>query len=211
MYQQVSFAKFFPIALMVGVFAFLLLWIGGMYGVQAWVVFIAWAMWYAIGPTLSVRKKRFVKNLIGGLGGVVYAIVFLLLIPTFSQFAGSFAVPVLAFLAGVTIILLELTDWFEVATSYFFTFAGFFAYAFGKFGVGDYGILFSGKIGMIDGYVADGLWYTAYLLIGLAIGFMTDFLRFQILKGEGLPDESQQRTIFDRESPPTTSPPVMRP
>ncbi len=159
-------------------------------------------MWYVIGPTLHIRKKRFIENVIGALGGVVYAVVFLMLIPVLVGLFGSFTIPVLGFLAGMTIVLLELTRLFEVATSYFFTFAGYFAFVFaaGAFGaMGDYGILFSGSYGAFASYVGDAFQYALLILVGFAIGFTTDTMRFWILSMQGLKDETQQKTVFDSE------------
>lgn len=183
--QQPSFLKFLPVTLNVGIWVFIWLWVGLAYNLVLWIPFISWAMWYMVGPTWSVRKKRFHKNIIGALGGTLYAAVFIALIPAFSSVFGSFAIPVLGFLAGMTIVLLELTNWFEYATAYFFTFAGYFAFAFGGFA--------SGAI------FQDILYFLALILAGFLLGFITDTIRVYILKAEGLTDESLQYTIFDRE------------
>ncbi len=201
--QQVPFWKFLPVTINVGIFAFLWLWFGLSYGLTLWVPFISWPMWYVIGPTLRIRKRRFGENCIGALGGIVYAVAFLMLIPPLVGTFGMFTIPVLGFLAGMTIVLLELTRLFEVATSYFFTFAGYFAFVFaaGAFGaIGDYNVLFTGAYGAAGAYLRDSLYYTALILLGFGIGFVTDTMRYWILYVQGLKDESQQKTIFDKET-----------
>lgn len=182
---QVPFLKFLPVTINMGIWVFIWLWIGLQYNLVLWIPFISWAMWYMVGPALSLRKKRFHKNLIGALGGTFYAAAFIALIPVFSTIFGNFAIPVLGFLAGMTIVLLELTDWFEYAVAYFFTFAGYFAYAFGGFGPA--------------GWVQGIAYYLALILAGFALGFITDSLRFYLLRAQGLTDESMQKTIFDKE------------
>ncbi len=203
MQQQVPFLKFLPVTINVGIFAFLWLWIGLTYALPLWIPFIGWSLWYVIGPTLRVRKQRFSANCIGALGGIVYAVAFILLVPWFLPMFGSFTIPVLGFLAGMTIVLLELTRRFEVATSYFFTFAGYFAFAFAGTAFGataDYGTIFSGNYGPMFAYFRDALFFAALILVGFGIGLVTDTMRFWILYIQGLKDESQQKTVFDKET-----------
>ena len=92
----------------------------------------------------------------------------------------------LVFIAGTAIVLLELTNWFELAPAYFFSFAGFFAYLFGGF-AGDAGMTFS-SIGM----------YIGLLLVGTGLGIATIFLRKFWLDMMKVP-EDQRQTIFDKE------------
>ena len=200
--MQVSFLKFLPVTINVGIFAFLWLWIGLKYELVLWVTFIGWSMWYVMGPSLAVRRRRAAKNFVGAVGGVLYAIIFILLIPKLYPYFGGYTIPALGFLAGMTIVLLELTNWFEVATSYFFTFAGYFGFAFACAafgGLGDYAGIFQGVYGPAGGYIRDVIYFIAMIAIGFGIGFVTDTMRFWILYAEGLKDESQQKTIFDKE------------
>lgn len=201
--MQVPFLKFLPVTINVGIWAFVWLWVGLQYGLVLWIPFISWSMWYIIGPTWTLRKKRFPKNLIGAISGTIYAIAFILLIPAATEIFGPYGIPALGFLAGMTIVLLELTNWFEYAMSYFFTFGGYFAYAFGgSFGAaGDYASIFQGSIGALFGYTQDVVYFLALILAGFLLGFITDFFRYHILKAEGLGDESMQKTIFDKEAP----------
>lgn len=199
--NQPTFLKFLPVTIHVGIWAFIWLWAGVSFGWVLWIPFISWAGWYSIGPTHAMRKKRFLKNLIGAFGGIVYAVAFILLIPIFANVFGSFAIPALGFLAGMTIVLLELTNWFEWAVGYFFTFAGFFAYAFGAFGAaGDYAIIFTGSWGPAAGYITDVGYFFLFIVVGFALGFVTDFGRVKLLNMAGYATEAEQKTIFDRES-----------
>ena len=200
--MQVPFKKYMPVAIHVGVWVFIWLWVGLRFGMVLWIPFISWSMWYIIGPSWSIRKKRFYKNLIGAIGGTVYAVAFILLIPVAANLFGSFAIPMLGYFAGLTILLLELTDWFEYAMSYFFTFGSYFAFAFagGAYGaVGDYGIVFAGSWGSAAGYIQDFAYFMALILVGFFLWYFTDIVRYKILAHEGLTDESQQKTIFDKE------------
>ncbi|KKS38215.1 MAG: hypothetical protein A3G49_02125 [Candidatus Sungbacteria bacterium RIFCSPLOWO2_12_FULL_41_11] len=201
--MQPKFLQYLPVAAHIGLWVFIWLWAGLTWGLVLWIPFISWSMWYIIGPTFSLRKKRFNKNLIGAVGGTVYAIVFILLIPVASKLFGFYGIPVLGFFAGLTIVLLELTNLFEYAMSYFFTFGSYFAFAFaGKaFGaVGDYGIVFAGTVGPLEGYMKDVVYFLFLVFVGFLLGFITDIARDKILKMEGLADDSAQKTIFDREA-----------
>lgn len=188
--MQPSFLKFLPVTINVGIWAFLWLWIGLRFELPLWVPFVGWALWYSIGPTLALRTKRFPKNLIAAAGGTVYAVVFILLIPVFTSIFGGFAIPVLGFLAGMSIVLLELTKWFEWAVGYFFVFAGYFAFAF----AGE-------TFGATGEFARDIPYYFILILVGFGLGFITDTVRFKILRAEGLRTEAEMKTIFDTETP----------
>lgn len=188
--MQPSFLKFLPVTINVGIWVFLWLWVGLKLELALWIPFVGWALWYSIGPTWALRTKRFPKNLIAAIGGTAYAVVFILLIPVFTDIFGGFAIPVLGFLAGMSIVLLELTKWFEWAVGYFFAFAGYFAFAF----AGE-------AFGATGNYFQDVPLYLVLILAGFGLGFITDTIRFKILRAEGLPTEAEMKTIFDKELP----------
>jgi hypothetical protein len=134
----------------------------------------------------GAKYSRLHKEIIGLTGGVVFAAVLLYLLPFFGKiFGASWSLPVLVFLAVFLIVLLELTDWFELAPAYFFGFAGYFALLFGG----------SAPAQMTSGNLFS-YWYL--LMLGLGLGVLTQFFRnaiFDILK---VPPE-QRETVFDKE------------
>lgn len=179
-----SLSKFLPAAASVGVLAALWVAVGSAYELVLWVPFLSWALVFGAG---AGKVSRVPKELIGLVGGTVAAIVVLLLLPVFSSVLGdTLALPLLVFLAGTLIVLLELTDWFELAPAYFFSFAGYFAYLFGGF------------TGVDTVTVESTLLYLALLFVGTGLGVVTIFARkfwFDMLK---VPQE-QRQTIFDKE------------
>lgn len=186
--MQPSLGKFLPVTIHVGVWVFLWLWVGLTYSLILWLPFISWATWYAIGPTWELRKKRALKNVVGAFGGTIVAIVFIMLIPFFTSIFGDFAIPVLGFLAGMFIVLLELTDLFEWALGYFYAFASYFAFAFA-----------GAAFGATESHVTNFMIFFGHLLVGFVLGAITDIVRVKILKAEGLFTEGEQQTIFDKE------------
>ena len=186
-----SFVKFLPVALMVGVTAAAYLFAGAQLGIVLWVPFLTWALFYATGPSHAMRMKRLSRNILGAVGGTFFAAVFILLIPVLTSWGLSFpvTVAVLGFFAGTLIILLELTSWLEYATAYFVAFAGYFAYAFG-----------AGQA-QLGGYSPDNVAlsvgsYILLLLLGYALGVITGWLRDVILSAAKVPMESRE-TVFD--------------
>ncbi len=177
-------SKFIPVAIAVGVLAALWVGIGSSYKLVLWVPFLSWALVFGAG---AGKLSRVPKEVIGLTGGLLAAIVLLLLLPAFTQALGAFwALPVLVFLATFIIVMLELTNWFELAPAYFYSFAGFFAYLFGGF-AGSQEITTNGV-----------LIYWMLLLVGTGFGVLTVLLRNFLLDLLKVP-EDQRQTIFDKE------------
>ena len=179
-----TFGKFLPVAASVGALAALWIAVSSANSLVAWVPFLSWALVFGAG---AGRLNRIPKEVIALVGGTVAGALVVYLLPTFSSILGAtLALPALVFIAGTAIVLLELTNWFELAPAYFFSFAGFFAYLFGGF-AGDAGMTFS-SIGM----------YIGLLLVGTGLGVATIFLRKFLLDMMKVP-EDQRQTIFDKE------------
>lgn len=177
------FTKFLPVAVMVGILAAIWIIIGLKFSLVLWVPFLSWALFFGAG---AGKFSRVPKEIIGLTGGLVAAAVLVYLLPMVSDIVGAnWGLPVLVFLAATIIVLLELTDWFELAPAYFYSFAGFFAFLFGGFMGSEM------NFSMI-------LNFWLLLLIGAGFGVATGFLRIMILNVLGVPAE-QQKTIFDKE------------
>src|SRR3989344_369310 len=179
-----TFGKFLPAAASVGVLAALWVAIGSANALVLWVPFLSWALVFGAG---AGKLSRVPKELIGLVGGTVAGVLVVYLAPTFTGFlGGTLALPVLIFIAGTSIVMLELTNWFELAPAYFFSFAGWFAYLFGGFAGGT------------DITVASVTMYMALLLLGTGLGIATVLLRKFWLDMMKVPLD-QRQTIFDKE------------
>jgi hypothetical protein len=175
-------SKFIPVAIMVGIFGALWAIIGTKMNLVLWVPFISWALFFMAGAKFS----RLHKEVIGLTGGLIAAVLLVWLLPSFTNiFGATLGLPVLVFLAAFSIVMLELTDWLELAPAYFFSFAGYFAFLFGGF-VGQK-MTFSNVFN-----------FWILLLVGLLLGVITQFLRDTILSGLKVPPEERQ-TVFDKE------------
>lgn len=182
-------SKFLPVALMVAALATSWVVIGSRMNLVLWVPFISWALFFMAGAKYS----RLHKEVIGLTGGAVFAVVLLWLLPTFSNiFGAAWGLPVLVFLAAFLIVLLEVTDWLELAPAYFFSFAAFFAFWFGKFAGSTAGV---GPDILAWGPIVN-FWFL--LMIGLGYGALTQLFRDKILDFLKVPKE-QRQTIFDKE------------
>lgn len=187
--MQPPFGKFLPVALMVALFASTTVYIGNMIATwpgyawagAAWVPFISWALYFSAGAKIS----RLHKYVIGMIGGVLFGWLTIILGNMLAPSLAAFAFPVVIFFIVTTIVMLELTDWFELAPAYFFGFAGFFAYVFG-------GYPFAADHGKAV------LVYSILTVTGLLLGLITSTLREKILDMLGVPLD-QRATVFDRE------------
>ncbi len=178
--SEVTVKNFTPVCLMVAFIASLWMIISAKTGIIAWVPFISWALYFIAGSRIS----RLGKEVIALTGGVVIGYIVLLLIPKFIVLFGStFGVPVIVFIAAFIIVILELTNWFELAPAYFFGFATYFAAFFAAPAATPIMMLWP-------------VWFP--LMIGLLLGVITAELRKRILLVQGVPLD-QQQTIFDKE------------
>ncbi len=175
-------SKFIPVAIMVGIVAAIFIIVGNKLSIALWVPFISWALFFMAGAKYS----RLPKEIIGLTGGLLFAVVLLWLLPAFSNiFGASMGMPVLVFLTAFSIVMLELTNWFELAPAYFFSFAGYFAFLFGGF---------AGSQMTLSNIF--NFWIL--LMVGLVLGIITQFLRDKILDLLKVPQEARQ-TVFDKE------------
>ncbi|HCR52657.1 TPA: hypothetical protein DIV48_03395 [Candidatus Kaiserbacteria bacterium] len=183
-----NLTKFIPVSLMVAAFAAAWVLIGQYYNLALWVPFISWPLYFVYDPD-ATKLKRIPKEIVGLLGGIVFGYVTLWLAPQIGNVSGAtWALPLTVFLVAFTIVMLELTNLFELAPAYFFSYAGYFAYVFGGFaGAYSLGTAFQAMLP-----------YGALILVGLAIGLVTAYLRRIILQAEGLYGFAQ-RTVFDKE------------
>ena len=186
--------KFIPVSLMIAVIAALYvlvgpyLKIGGLMLNVLWVPFISWPLYFIAGA----KPSRIHKEAFSLAGGVIFGFLTIWALPYSNNLFGSIlGMPVVILFVAFIIVMLELTDWFELAPAYFFAFAGYFAYVFGGFAgtlkdPGDY------AYAMIPFYLT--------LMIGLLLGYVTAYLRKKILEKEGIFGAAQE-TVFDKEKP----------
>lgn len=165
-----TFKKFLPVALMVAATAGIYVIIAQYLKINAlWLPFIGWPLYFIAGA----KPARLHKEIIGITGGIIFGYLTLLTLPVFSGL-GSFALPIIVFFVALIIVILELTDWFEMAPAYFFAYASYFAYHFGGFG-GSTGTIFSNML---------PVW--VLIMVGLGLGYITALLKVKILEREGL-------------------------
>jgi hypothetical protein len=175
---------------MVGVLAGLSVWaslqLGASYGAwlaAPWVMFISWGLYFMAGA----KPSRMHKYFYGLTGGIVFGVLTLVVAGVMSGLVGDvWGLPVTVFLAATSIVLLELTDWLELAPAYFFTFAGYFAY------------VSTGAAGDASIYTA-AFYYWVLTLAGLALGYVSAWLKGKIFDFQGVPAD-QRNTVFDREA-----------
>lgn len=191
MRTQPTFTQFLPVALMVSFCAALVVYLstqvfGSMYAWSGavWVIFISWGMYFMAGAKVS----RIHKYIFGLTGGVVLGWLTLLLMGFMSGIVGdSFGLSATVFCAAFLILLLELTDWFELAPAYFFAYATYFAFVFGGF-AGD----------AAASNLTQGIYVWVLLMIGIAVGFITATLKTKIFNYEQVPLHLRN-TVFDKE------------
>jgi len=175
--------QFLPVPIMVGILAMISVWGANAIGVPVWPLFITWALYFLAGS----RFSRVVKEVVGVTGGIAFGYATLWLAPKYAGVFGSvWGLPLTVFTVAFVIVLLEYTNWFELAPAYFFTFAGYFAYVFGMFG----GPGTNAENSLIP------FWLIS--LAGLGFGIVTAALRKKILEMEGIYGEAQ-KTVFDKE------------
>lgn len=179
-----KFSKFLPVALTIALFAAIYVGVAQYLKVSAlWVPFISWPLYFVTGAKLA----RLHKQIIGLTGGILFGYLTLVAVVPFTQiFGGTLGLPLIVFFVALSIVLLELTDWFELAPAYFFSYAGYFAYVFGGFG------------GPAATYLTAMAPYWILLMVGLGLAVVTAFLRKTILEKEGIYGSAQE-TVFDKE------------
>jgi len=193
MNTQPSFMQWLPVAAMVGVLAGASVMITSIFSQMeglgfigaVWVVFISWALWFAMGA----RFDRLAKGIFSTIGGVLFGWLTLIVntaifTPLFGDAAGMWALPVTVFFAATTIVLFELTSLFEVGFAYFFGFAAYFAYVFG----------FAGDTPLFTSVIHVSI----LLLIGYGFGILSSTVKDKILSAEQVPFHLR-KTIFDKE------------
>ncbi len=184
-----TFTKFLPVAITVGILAAfsVILWSFWLpTNMPIWAIFISWGLYFIAGA----KPSRLHKEVIGLTGGIIFGYLTLWALPYSSQvFSASYGLPAVVFVVATIIVLLELTDWFELAPAYFLSYAGYFAYVFGSF---------NGAGTTTAGNSIVPFW--AVTMIGLAFGYVSAYLRVKILDWQGVTGTAQQ-TVFDKEKP----------
>jgi len=181
---QMTFKKFIPVAIMIGVVAALYVLVAQYLKVSAlWVPFISWPLYFIAGS----KPSRLHKEVLGLTGGILFGYLTLVVVVPFSSYFGStLGLPLTVLIVAFLIVLFELTDWFELAPAYFFAYAAYFAFVFGGFG----GPGASNASSMVPVWVL--------LMVGLVLGYLTAGLRKKILEKEKVYGSAQQ-TVFDKE------------
>lgn len=189
MSKQPSFFKFLPVSLMVGVVASVVVYMSAVmsqtypWAGAVWVIFISWAMYFAMGAKTS-RIHKYILGLTAGL--VAGWITLYVLSYMTDMFGAALALPVTVFLIATVIVQLELTDWLELAPAYFFSYAAYFAYVFGGFEAG-------------ASNMTQGIHVWILLMAGIALGWLVAVLRKSIFNIERVPLD-MRRTMYDKES-----------
>lgn len=186
-----TFIQFLPVPIMVGILAMLSVWGANAIQVPVWPLFITWALFFLAGS----RFSRVVKEVIGVIGGIAFGYITLWLAPQYTAAFGSvWGLPLTVFTVAFVIVLLEYTNWFELAPAYFFTFAGYFAYVFGGFG----GSIKADYSNLMEIAANSLVPFCLISLAGLGFGIVTAALRKKILDMEGVYGDAQ-KTVFDKE------------
>lgn len=188
---QPTFKQWLPVALMVAlaaaivvylstqVFASMYAWTGAV-----WVIFISWGMYFMAGAKVS----RMHKYILGLTGGVVLGWLTILLSNVFTDLiGGALALSVTVFIAAFLILMLELTDWFELAPAYFLAYATYFAYVSG------------GASGDEASFFTQGIYVWVLLMAGILAGFITATLKTKIFNYTDVPLHTRN-TVFDKET-----------
>lgn len=193
---QPTFKKFLPVALMIGILAGATVYFCNMIASSdpkfyffgaVWVPFITWALYFIGGAKIS----RAHKYLIGVVMGILYGWATIVVGNWLNvQIGPSLGYPITVFFVATSIVMLELTDWFELAPAYFFGYASFFAFVFGGFANSTI------KFNPTDFTLV--IYHAILSILGLLLGFVSYTLRVFILNKEGVPKE-EQGTVFDRE------------
>lgn len=178
-----TITKFLPVSAMIGVLAALSIILTSALQVPPWPIFISWGLYFIAGA----KPSRLHKEVLGLSGGIVFGYLTLAAAPAYTTvFGGTLGLPLTVFSAAFIIVLLELTDWFELAPAYFLSYAGYFAYVFGGFG---------GQ-GATPFNAIPLFW--ALIMVGLLFGYVSAYLRQKILEKEGVFGAAQE-TVFDKE------------
>jgi len=187
-----TFTKFLPVCFMVAMVAAIYVFVAnhltynvGWTWIALWMPFISWPLYFVIGP----KASRLSKQVLGLTGGIILGCITLYIAGLgFLAGLGNYLLPLIVFCVAFIIVLLELTNWFELAPAYFFAYAGYFAYYFG--GVGGFSA---------EGKIVAAMWPVwVLLMVGLILGFFTFAVRKKILEKEGLYG-TDQKTVFDKE------------
>ena len=153
-----------------------------------WALFISWGAWFSIGA----KMKRLPKFLVGLVGGVFFGWLTLVLMGVISSVVGgTFGLPLTVFFVATTIVLLELTDLFELAFVYFFAYASFFAYVFGNFDKQD-------GMSAAMAWGVQSFHFIILLFLGVVYAIVTVWLKNMIFDVERVPLE-RRNTVFDKE------------
>ncbi|HEY4522694.1 MAG TPA: DUF1097 domain-containing protein [Candidatus Paceibacterota bacterium] len=186
--MQPTFGNYLPVALFVGVVAALVVYASSALGASypwagaVWIVFISWALYFMAGA----KASRIHKYVLGLVGGVFAAWLTLALVSFVTGIVGpTLGLPVTVFFIAVAIILLELTDWFELAPAYFFAYASYFAFVFGGFG---------GEASN----TMQAVYVSVMLMAGIGVGWLVASVRDMIYNFEHVPLE-HRGTVFDKE------------
>lgn len=186
--MQPSFGNYLPVALFVGLVAALLVYASSAFGATypwagaVWIIFISWALYFMAGA----KASRIHKYVLGLVGGVFAGWLTLALVSFTSGIVGAtLGLPVTVFFIASAIILLELTDWFELAPAYFFAYAAYFAFVFGGFG------------GEATNAM-QAVYVSIMLMVGIFVGWIVAVARAMIFDFERVPLE-HRGTVFDKE------------
>ncbi len=197
MNSQPTAGQWLPIAAMIGVLAALSVWLTQAviapmvpwFAGTVWALFITWGAWFSVGARLS----RLPKFCVGVVGGVVFGWITLFLMGFANELVGAtWGLPLTVFFVATTIVMLELTDLFELAFVYFFSYASFFAYVFGGFDKQPE------SMGQLMQWAVQGVHFLVLLFLGLGFALVNVWLKNMIFDVEKVPFD-HRNTIYDKE------------
>ena len=98
-----TFTKFLPIPVIIGVLAAFSLFVANWLSIPVWAIFISWALYFIAGA----KPSRLPKEIIGLTGGIAFGYITLWAMPYFTDvFGATFGLPATVFVVCFIIVLL---------------------------------------------------------------------------------------------------------
>ncbi|MEK7662541.1 MAG: DUF1097 domain-containing protein, partial [Patescibacteria group bacterium] len=113
---MLTVTKFIPVAIIIGALAALSILLSAWAGYPVWPVFISWGLYFIAGA----KPSRLHKEVLGLTGGILFGYATLWAVPFYNAvFGEAWGLALTVFTAAFLIVMLELTDWLELAPAYF--------------------------------------------------------------------------------------------
>lgn len=167
-----KFTQLLPSALVIALISGIYIYIAQYFQVSAlWLPYISWSAYFIIGAKPSLLPKMTA----GFAGGMFIGLFTVFAIGPAAGFVGStLALPVVVFFMALFILLMELIKPVDLVPVYFFSYASYFAFFYGKFG---------GEEATPVGVLPD---FFVLLMVGLGLGYLTSEIRRKIMHIQGI-------------------------